>query len=210
MFEIGGESSLADAVKKKREKNLNVLRLTSSSPSSSFVFPGPVMDPKTFICATAAELDKWMQLMEDRKYKSTAQPLSPSHCALSYLVSVVTAAGQRTLPHAHPRHLALSLCHSCRATSTGKGRSWRGTCSSLPSGSGRGRPSSTWGSRAASPWCTSSTPRDRWQCDFCKTPDLWCISIFFSLQYFFFKIRFVHCFILFTYCYVIYLEFILC
>lgn len=89
------------------------------------MFPGPVMEPKTFICATAAELDKWMQLMEDRKYKSTAQPLSPSHCALSYLVSVVAAAGQRTLPHAHthPRHLVLSLCHSCRATSTGKGRS---------------------------------------------------------------------------------------
>lgn len=66
-------------------------------------------------------------------------------------------------PHAHQRHLAPSLCCSCRATSTGKGRSWRGTCSRLPSGSGRGRPSSTWGIRAASPWWTSSTPRDRWQ-----------------------------------------------
>lgn len=52
------------------------------------------MEPKTFVCATALELDKWMQLMEDRKYKSSVQPLSPSHCALSYLVSTVGAVSQ--------------------------------------------------------------------------------------------------------------------
>lgn len=63
------------------------------------------MEPKTFVCATAAELDKWMQLMEDRKYKSSAQPLSPSHCALSYLVSTV-AFGKSLSARApsSPRH----------------------------------------------------------------------------------------------------------
>lgn len=44
------------------------------------------MDSKVFICAAAAELDKWTQHIEDRRYKSMVQPMSPSHCALSYLV----------------------------------------------------------------------------------------------------------------------------
>ncbi|TNN37738.1 hypothetical protein EYF80_052098 [Liparis tanakae] len=46
----------------------------------------PMLDSKVFICSSAAELQRWMQHIEDRKYKSTAQPMSPSHCALSYLL----------------------------------------------------------------------------------------------------------------------------
>ncbi|KAG7226897.1 hypothetical protein INR49_022192, partial [Caranx melampygus] len=50
-----------------------------------FEISGPMVDSKVFVCASAAELQKWMQQIEDRRYKSTAQPMSPSHCALSYL-----------------------------------------------------------------------------------------------------------------------------
>lgn len=46
-----------------------------------------MVDSKVFVCASAAELQKWMQQIEDRRYKSMAQPMSPSHCALSYLVT---------------------------------------------------------------------------------------------------------------------------
>ncbi|XP_042347934.1 probable pleckstrin homology domain-containing family N member 1 [Plectropomus leopardus] len=58
---------------------------TSHSPHM-FEISGPMVDSKVFICASAAELQKWMQHIEDRRYKSTAQPMSPSHCALSYLL----------------------------------------------------------------------------------------------------------------------------
>ncbi|XP_047468061.1 pleckstrin homology domain-containing family N member 1 [Mugil cephalus] len=51
-----------------------------------FQISGPMMDSKVFICASAAELQKWMQHIEDRSYKSMSQPMSPSHCALSYLI----------------------------------------------------------------------------------------------------------------------------
>ncbi|XP_035513037.1 uncharacterized protein LOC118324692 [Morone saxatilis] len=57
---------------------------TSHSPHM-FEISNPVMDSKVFICASAAELQKWIQHIEDRRYKSMAQPMSPSHCALSYL-----------------------------------------------------------------------------------------------------------------------------
>lgn len=51
-----------------------------------FEISSPMVDSKVFICASAAELQKWMQHIEDRRYKSTTQPMSPSHCALSYLL----------------------------------------------------------------------------------------------------------------------------
>ncbi|XP_028266046.1 probable pleckstrin homology domain-containing family N member 1 [Parambassis ranga] len=51
-----------------------------------FQISSPMMDSKVFICASAAELHKWMQHIEDRRYKSMTQPMSPSHCALSYLL----------------------------------------------------------------------------------------------------------------------------
>ena len=44
------------------------------------------MDSKVFICASATELKTWMEYLELRRYMSTEQPLSPTHCALSYLV----------------------------------------------------------------------------------------------------------------------------
>ncbi|XP_075948973.1 putative pleckstrin homology domain-containing family N member 1 [Anarhichas minor] len=58
---------------------------TSHSPHM-FEISGPMMDSKVFICASSAELQKWMQHIEDRRYKSMAQPMSPSYCALSYLL----------------------------------------------------------------------------------------------------------------------------
>ncbi|KAK6308117.1 hypothetical protein J4Q44_G00213880 [Coregonus suidteri] len=51
-----------------------------------FQISGPMVDSKVFTCASAAELNKWMHHMEERRYKSMSQPLSPSRCALSYLV----------------------------------------------------------------------------------------------------------------------------
>ncbi|KAI9531136.1 hypothetical protein NQZ68_000631 [Dissostichus eleginoides] len=58
---------------------------TSHSPHM-FEISGPMVDSKVFICASAAEQQKWMQHIEDRRHKSMAQPMSPSHCALSYLL----------------------------------------------------------------------------------------------------------------------------
>ncbi|KAM4562174.1 putative pleckstrin homology domain-containing family N member 1 isoform 2-T2 [Odontesthes bonariensis] len=51
-----------------------------------FEISSPVVDSKVFICSSAAELQKWMQHIEDRRYKSVMQPMSPPHCALSYLL----------------------------------------------------------------------------------------------------------------------------
>ncbi|XP_069549895.1 probable pleckstrin homology domain-containing family N member 1 [Brachyistius frenatus] len=51
-----------------------------------FEISGPMVDSKVFICASAAEFQRWMQHIEDRRYKSMTQPMSPSHCALSYLL----------------------------------------------------------------------------------------------------------------------------
>ncbi|XP_010873710.1 pleckstrin homology domain-containing family N member 1 [Esox lucius] len=57
-----------------------------SNAQHMFQISGPMVDSKVFICASAMELHKWMHHMEERRYKSTSQPLSPSHCALSYLL----------------------------------------------------------------------------------------------------------------------------
>ncbi|XP_022049721.1 probable pleckstrin homology domain-containing family N member 1 [Acanthochromis polyacanthus] len=51
-----------------------------------FEISSPMVDSKVFVCANAAELQNWMQHIEDRRYKSTTQPMSPTHCALSYLL----------------------------------------------------------------------------------------------------------------------------
>nr|XP_020468180.1 uncharacterized protein LOC109967160 isoform X2 [Monopterus albus] len=58
---------------------------TSQSPCM-FEISSPVVDSKVFRCASAAELQKWMQYIEERRYKSFAQPLTPTHCTLSYLL----------------------------------------------------------------------------------------------------------------------------
>ncbi|XP_018530695.1 probable pleckstrin homology domain-containing family N member 1 [Lates calcarifer] len=58
----------------------------TSHPPHMFEISGPMVDSKVFICASAAELQKWMQHIEDRRFKSMTQPMSPSHCALSYLL----------------------------------------------------------------------------------------------------------------------------
>ncbi|XP_072222356.1 probable pleckstrin homology domain-containing family N member 1 isoform X2 [Leuresthes tenuis] len=51
-----------------------------------FEISSPVVDSKVFICSSAAELQKWTQHIEDRRYKSVMQPMSPSHSALSCLL----------------------------------------------------------------------------------------------------------------------------
>ncbi|XP_029973793.1 uncharacterized protein LOC115407551 isoform X2 [Salarias fasciatus] len=58
----------------------------ASQPPHMFEISGPMVDSKVFICPTSAELQRWMQHIDDRRYKSMAQPMSPSHCALSYLL----------------------------------------------------------------------------------------------------------------------------
>ncbi|XP_031142442.1 uncharacterized protein LOC116040878 isoform X2 [Sander lucioperca] len=58
---------------------------TSRSPHM-FEISSPMVDSKIFICSSAGELQKWMQHIEDRRYQSLAKPISPSHCALSYLL----------------------------------------------------------------------------------------------------------------------------
>ncbi|KAM8755437.1 putative pleckstrin homology domain-containing family N member 1 isoform 1-T2 [Acanthopagrus schlegelii] len=58
---------------------------TSHSPHM-FEISSPVMDSKVFVCSSAADLQKWINHIEERRYKSMTQPMSPSHCALSYLL----------------------------------------------------------------------------------------------------------------------------
>ncbi|XP_033181190.1 pleckstrin homology domain-containing family N member 1 [Mastacembelus armatus] len=62
--------------------------LDSDMSHSQYMFEisSPVVDCKVFICASAAELQKWRQHIEDRRYESKAQPMIPSHCPLSYLL----------------------------------------------------------------------------------------------------------------------------
>ncbi|KAL1021100.1 hypothetical protein UPYG_G00008820 [Umbra pygmaea] len=57
-----------------------------SNMQHMFQISGPMVDSKVFICASATDLQKWMQHIEERRYRSTSQPLTPSHSALSYLV----------------------------------------------------------------------------------------------------------------------------
>ncbi|KAM6977209.1 rho guanine nucleotide exchange factor 7 [Aplochiton taeniatus] len=51
-----------------------------------FEISGPMLDSKVFTCDSTAELKKWMGHIEERRNKSMAQTLSPSHCPLSYLL----------------------------------------------------------------------------------------------------------------------------
>lgn len=57
----------------------------SHSPHK-FEITSPMVDSKVFACSSAPELQNWIQHLEDRRYKSMTQPMSPSHCALSYLL----------------------------------------------------------------------------------------------------------------------------
>ncbi|RXN26877.1 rho guanine nucleotide exchange factor 7-like protein [Labeo rohita] len=67
---------------------IEVHLISQQDPSSPHMFEisGPMVDSKIFVCATAAETKTWMENIEDRRYKSLRQQLSPSHSALSYLV----------------------------------------------------------------------------------------------------------------------------
>ncbi|KAK2885604.1 hypothetical protein QQF64_020993 [Cirrhinus molitorella] len=67
---------------------IEVRLISQQDPSSPHMFEisGPMVDSKIFVCASAAETKAWMENIEDRRYKSLRQQLSPSHSALSYLV----------------------------------------------------------------------------------------------------------------------------
>ncbi|KAJ0036571.1 hypothetical protein NQD34_005248 [Periophthalmus magnuspinnatus] len=58
----------------------------SSLPPHTFELSCPVVEPKVFVCATAAELHTWKQLIEERRHKSLTLSPSPAHCVLSYLL----------------------------------------------------------------------------------------------------------------------------
>ncbi|XP_024136309.1 pleckstrin homology domain-containing family N member 1 isoform X1 [Oryzias melastigma] len=58
---------------------------TSHSPHGLEI-SGPMMEPKVFACAGAADLQSWLQLIEDRRCRSMKQLAGPAHCALSYLL----------------------------------------------------------------------------------------------------------------------------
>ncbi|XP_013865825.1 uncharacterized protein LOC106518928 [Austrofundulus limnaeus] len=55
-------------------------------PMHMFEISSQMVDPKVFVCPSAAELRGWMQHIEDRRSKSMTQNMSPSHCVLSYLL----------------------------------------------------------------------------------------------------------------------------
>ncbi|KAF7209085.1 probable pleckstrin homology domain-containing family N member 1 [Nothobranchius furzeri] len=57
-----------------------------SDPQHMFEISSPMVDSKVFVCASAAELQTWMQHIEDRRCKSITQSASPSRCSLSYLL----------------------------------------------------------------------------------------------------------------------------
>ncbi|XP_026224019.1 probable pleckstrin homology domain-containing family N member 1 [Anabas testudineus] len=67
---------------------IQVVSLDSDTSHSQHMFEisGPMVDSKVFKCSSAAELQRWMQHIDDRRYKSISQPMKPSHCALSYLL----------------------------------------------------------------------------------------------------------------------------
>ncbi|KAM8830124.1 rho guanine nucleotide exchange factor 7 isoform 4-T4 [Synchiropus picturatus] len=62
------------------------LSLDPDSSPHMLEISSPMMDSKVFNCHSAAELQRWMQHLEDRRFKSKTHISSPSHCALSYLL----------------------------------------------------------------------------------------------------------------------------
>ncbi|KAJ8401271.1 hypothetical protein AAFF_G00385020 [Aldrovandia affinis] len=57
-----------------------------SGASDRFEISGPMVESKMVICASRADMRKWMDSIEERKHRAMRQQLSPSHSALSYLV----------------------------------------------------------------------------------------------------------------------------
>ncbi|XP_034027828.1 probable pleckstrin homology domain-containing family N member 1 [Thalassophryne amazonica] len=68
--------------------SFRVVSTDSDTPHSPHMFEisSPVVESKIFKCSSAAELQKWMEHIEERTYKSKILPMSPSHCPLSYLL----------------------------------------------------------------------------------------------------------------------------
>ncbi|XP_036446952.1 uncharacterized protein LOC118822167 [Colossoma macropomum] len=65
---------------------VRVISQQGSTAPHMFEISGPMVDSKIFICANAADRKCWIENMEDRRYKSLRQQISPSHSALSYLL----------------------------------------------------------------------------------------------------------------------------
>ncbi|KAI4896003.1 hypothetical protein NFI96_025281 [Prochilodus magdalenae] len=65
---------------------VRVISQQDSSAPHMFEISGQMVDSKIFICANAADRKCWIENIEDRRYKSLRQQLSPSHSALSYLL----------------------------------------------------------------------------------------------------------------------------
>uniref|UniRef100_H3CZZ1 Si:dkey-21o19.2 n=2 Tax=Tetraodon nigroviridis TaxID=99883 RepID=H3CZZ1_TETNG len=66
-------------------RTISLDRGVSHSPHV-FETSSPMMESKVFICASGTELQQWLSHLEDRRYKSMTPPMSPSQCALSYLL----------------------------------------------------------------------------------------------------------------------------
>lgn len=123
-----------------------------------------MVDSKIFVCATAAETKAWMENIEDRRYKSLRQQLSPSHSALSYLVDLIHSCTEIYILYGTHKTLAKKKknhCYRCHVMKTGRGRSLKGTYCGLPSCNGRGSPFSTWAIQDTFHWCTSATHTHR-------------------------------------------------
>ncbi|XP_036386618.1 rho guanine nucleotide exchange factor 6 [Megalops cyprinoides] len=56
------------------------------STSNVFEISGPMVDSKVVVCASPADMRKWVESIEERRHKASKQQLSPSNSALSYLV----------------------------------------------------------------------------------------------------------------------------
>ncbi|KAL7859864.1 hypothetical protein SRHO_G00150110 [Serrasalmus rhombeus] len=65
---------------------VRVISQQDSTAPHTFEISGPMVDSKIFICANAADRKCWIENIEDRRYKSLRQQISPSHSALSYLL----------------------------------------------------------------------------------------------------------------------------
>ncbi|XP_055021841.1 uncharacterized protein LOC110158099 isoform X2 [Boleophthalmus pectinirostris] len=65
---------------------VSFVSLDSPLPPYTFELSSPVIEPKIFLCASAAELLIWKQLIEERRQKSLTLSPSSAHCVLSYLL----------------------------------------------------------------------------------------------------------------------------
>ncbi len=111
MFEISGKSKINHLIKSEYE-HLEVAKCFDySTPIFMIHALGSMVDSKIFVCATAAETKAWMENIEDRRYKSLRQRLSPSHSALSYLVDLIQSCTEIYLLYRTHKYIGKLLLH---------------------------------------------------------------------------------------------------